>query len=287
MVYYSGSSFTRYAMDKANEFGGFSNKATTKLHNDSYDAYRHALLSAKLTSYFGDNFAKDFLDDHEKDNPNPASETNMDKWNNNIGRQKYHNWKSATEAGETSKSLDEWIYDKVKEGKTINDPTNDSRTWVEPENSSLPSSNGGWYDNGHQCLKPWAKDVNRNGKSYGYDPLILDLGGNGIETIFVAGFSGSLFDHNNDGIRTATGWISAGDGLLVRDLNGNGLIDNGSELFGNNTRLANGATAAHGYAALAELDSNHDNLINQADELFSSLKVWQDINQDGISQSNE
>ncbi|MDK4643326.1 hypothetical protein QG063_10050, partial [Kingella kingae] len=38
---------------------------------------------------------------------------------------------------------------------------------------------------------------------------------------------------------------------------------------------------------LAELDSNHDNLINQADELFSSLKVWQDINQDGISQSNE
>ncbi|WP_418604968.1 DUF6973 domain-containing protein [Kingella kingae] len=105
MVYYSGSSFTRYAMDKANEFGGFSNKATTKLHNDSYDAYRHALLSAKLTSYFGDNFAKDFLDDHEKDNPNPASETNMDKWNNNIGRQKYHNWKSATRAGETSKSF--------------------------------------------------------------------------------------------------------------------------------------------------------------------------------------
>ncbi|MDK4629551.1 iron-regulated protein FrpC, partial [Kingella kingae] len=96
-----------------------------------------------------------------------------------------------------------------------------------------------------------------------------------------------LFDHNNDGIRTATGWISAGDGLLVRDLNGNGLIDNGSELFGNNTRLANGQNAAHGYAALAELDSNHDNLINQADELFSSLKVWQDINQDGISQSNE
>ena len=141
-----------------------------------------------------------------------------------------------------------------------------------------------WIDNLPKWAKEWlGLDAKRSGKAHGYDPLILDIGGNGIETISVAGFSGSLFDHNNDGIRTATGWISAGDGLLVRDLNGNGLIDNGSELFGNNTRLANGQNAAHGYAALAELDSNHDNLINQADELFSSLKVWQDINQDGIS----
>ena len=145
-----------------------------------------------------------------------------------------------------------------------------------------------WIDNLPKWAKEWlGLNAKRSGKAHGYDPLILDLGGNGIETISVAAFSGSLFDHNNDGIRTATGWISADDGLLVRDLNGNGLIDNGSELFGNNTRLANGQNAAHGYAALAELDSNHDNLINQADELFSSLKVWQDINQDGISQSNE
>ena len=147
----------------------------------------------------------------------------------------------------------------------------------------LPEKN--WCD--PSDWKDWQGEVNRDGKAHGYDPLILNLGGNGIETISVAAFSGSLFDHNNDGIRTATGWISADDGLLVRDLNGNGLIDNGSELFGNNTRLANGQNAAHGYAALSELDSNHDNLINQADELFSSLKVWQDINQDGISQANE
>ena len=145
-----------------------------------------------------------------------------------------------------------------------------------------------WIDNLPKWAKEWlGLNAKRSGKAHGYDPLILDLGGNGIETISVAGFSGSLFDHNNDGIRTAIGWISSDDGLLVRDLNGNGLIDNGSELFGNNTRLANGQNAAHGYAALAELDSNHDNLINQADELFSSLKVWQDINQDGISQANE
>ncbi len=86
---------------------------------------------------------------------------------------------------------------------------------------------------------------------------------------------------------TATGWTAAGNGILALDLDKNGKIDSGKEIFGNHSVLSNGATAAHGYAALAELDSNHDNLINQADELFSSLKVWQDINQDGISQANE
>ena len=82
-------------------------------------------------------------------------------------------------------------------------------------------------------------------------------------------------------------WTAAGNGILALDLDKNGKIDSGKEIFGNHSVLSNGATAAHDYAALAELDSNHDNLINQADELFSSLKVWQDINQDGISQANE
>ncbi|HGG7859286.1 TPA: hypothetical protein ACJJF9_002208, partial [Neisseria meningitidis] len=108
-----------------------------------------------------------------------------------------------------------------------------------------------------------------------------------IETVAAKGFSGSLFDHNGNGIRTATGWVSADDGLLVRDLNGNGIIDNGAELFGDNTKLADGSFAKHGYAALAELDSNGDNIINAADAAFQSLRVWQDLNQDGISQTNE
>ena len=130
------------------------------------------------------------------------------------------------------------------------------------------------------------KKLPRSNKAHGYDPLILNLDGNGIQTIAPSSIS-ARFDHNADGIATATGWIAAGNGILALDLNKNGKIDSGKEIFGNHSVLSNGATAAHGYAALAELDSNHDNLINQADELFSSLKVWQDINQDGISQSNE
>ncbi|WP_409072518.1 calcium-binding protein [Neisseria meningitidis] len=146
----------------------------------------------------------------------------------------------------------------------------------------------GWIDDGHQCLAPWVKETKkRNGKYHVYDPLALDLDGDGIETIATKGFAGALFDHRNQGIRTATGWVSADDGLLVRDLNGNGIIDNGAELFGDNTKLADGSFAKHGYAALAELDSNGDNIINAADAAFQSLRVWQDLNQDGISQANE
>nr|WP_244958818.1 calcium-binding protein [Neisseria shayeganii] len=143
----------------------------------------------------------------------------------------------------------------------------------------LCNSSFGW-------LNPW-NEQNRSGQSYSYDPLALDLDGDGLETVGTNRFSGSLFDHNRDGIRTATGWVAADDGFLVYDRNGNGMIDNGGELFGDNTLLADGSRAAHGYAALAELDGNGDGKVDAADQAFSSLRVWRDLNQDGISQSGE
>ena len=145
----------------------------------------------------------------------------------------------------------------------------------------------GWYDNGHQCLALWTKELNRDGKYYVYDPLALDLDGDGIEVVAANGFAGALFDHTGSGIRTATGWVSADDGLLVRDINGNGIIDNGAELFGDNTKLKNGGAAQHGFAALADLDSNGDKVIDAKDAAFKELRVWRDINQDGISQNDE
>ena len=44
-------------------------------------------------------------------------------------------------------------------------------------------------------------------------------------------------EYKNDGIRTATGWINKDDGLLVYDRNGDGVVNNGGELFGDNTLL--------------------------------------------------
>ncbi len=110
------------------------------------------------------------------------------------------------------------------------------------------------------------------------DPLILDLDGGGVSLTALA-TSNVFFDLNNDGFREHTGWVSAGDGLVVRDLNGNGIIDNGSELFGSQTQ--------NGFAALSALDSNADGKISSLDSAFTSLRVWRDINQDGVSQTTE
>ncbi|NWA46631.1 hypothetical protein HX889_54305, partial [Pseudomonas reactans] len=77
------------------------------------------------------------------------------------------------------------------------------------------------------------------------------------------------------------------DGLLVWDKNGNGKIDSGSELFGNNTKLKSGENAANGFLALADLDENHDGVFDAQDSAFSKLKVWRDLNSDGVVQSGE
>jgi hypothetical protein len=117
------------------------------------------------------------------------------------------------------------------------------------------------------------------------DPLVLDLDGDGLELIAANGTV--LFDHNADGIKTGTGWSAANDGLLVRDLNGNGLIDYSRELFGIDTIKSNSTFATQGFDALKDLDSNLDGFITSADAAFAELKVWQDLNQDGISQAGE
>lgn len=121
-----------------------------------------------------------------------------------------------------------------------------------------------------------------------YDPLALDLNGDGvIKTISSNELTGVLFDNDSDGVRTATGWVSPEDGLLVRDINNDGLINNGSELFGDNTKLSNGDNAENGFSALSDLDSNNDGRVDSSDEKFNELKIWKDINGDGISQSDE
>jgi Ca2+-binding RTX toxin-like protein len=121
-----------------------------------------------------------------------------------------------------------------------------------------------------------------------YDPLALDLDGDGIVgTHADTNWDGPLFDNDGDGIRTATGWIGANDGLLVRDIDGNGLIDSGRELFGDQTLLADGTTARSGFAALAAMDSNGDGQVDALDAEFSTIRVWRDANGNGTTEAGE
>ncbi|MBC3873681.1 calcium-binding protein [Undibacterium flavidum] len=120
------------------------------------------------------------------------------------------------------------------------------------------------------------------------DPLALDLDGDGIETNNTGGNGQPiLFDHDADGVKTGTGWLRPDDAWLALDINGNGKIDNGRELFGVDTLLKSGTFAQNGFAALADNDVNLDGKIDQLDPIFANLKVWRDLNQDGISQVNE
>ena len=125
------------------------------------------------------------------------------------------------------------------------------------------------------------------------DPLVLDLNGGGLTTVGIDPVNPILFDHNADGVRTGTGWLGAGEGILTLDLNGNGTVDSGRELFGDNTILTRasnpraGQTAANGFDALADLDDNIDGKIDSADTVYNQLRIWQDTNQDAVSQATE
>ncbi|MEB3317652.1 MAG: hypothetical protein VKO39_05870, partial [Cyanobacteriota bacterium] len=118
------------------------------------------------------------------------------------------------------------------------------------------------------------------------DPLLLDLDGDGIET---RGRQDQLilFDHDADGVKTGTGWVKPDDGWLVLDRNRNGSIDSGRELFGIDSLKDNGQMAADGFDALRDFDANSDGKIDANDRIFGSLRIWRDLNQDGISQSDE
>jgi hypothetical protein len=119
------------------------------------------------------------------------------------------------------------------------------------------------------------------------DPLILDLDNDGLETLGIIPTAPILFDHSGTGLKTATGWVNPDDAFLVLDRNGNNTIDSGKELFGDATALYAGGTAADGFAALAQEDTNHDGLVNASDTRFASLRLWRDLNQDGVSQTGE
>jgi hypothetical protein len=112
-------------------------------------------------------------------------------------------------------------------------------------------------------------------------PIILDLDKDGVETTAVN--NGTYFDHDANGFSEQTGWASSDDGLLVMDRDADGLIEDGTELFGNNTILANGTNASNGFQALAELDSNADGKIDANDAAYSQLRIWQDIDEDGYN----
>jgi hypothetical protein len=117
----------------------------------------------------------------------------------------------------------------------------------------------------------------------------------GCETPLVLSFDGApvSFERNEhgfdflNGMSTATDWPSAATPWLAIDRNGNGAIDDASELFGSASPLAAGGRASDGFMALRDLDSNGDGRITPEDEAWSRLLVWTDRNGDRVSTPDE
>jgi hypothetical protein len=126
----------------------------------------------------------------------------------------------------------------------------------------------------------------------GQSPIIFDLDDNGFN--LTDADRGVDFDLNADHQRERVAWTTTAgtNAWLCRDRNGDGVIGDGRELFGNSTPLANGHKAPNGFVALAEFDApasggNADGQLDSRDRLWGTLLLWIDANHDGHSQPGE
>jgi hypothetical protein len=94
------------------------------------------------------------------------------------------------------------------------------------------------------------------------DPLVVNFSGNAAELTR----DRYEFDIDADGAADQIHFLSSGSGFLALDRNGDGRINDGSELFG--------ALSGNGFADLAELDDDGNGWIDEADEVFDRLRIW-------------
>jgi hypothetical protein len=94
------------------------------------------------------------------------------------------------------------------------------------------------------------------------DPLILNFGGSAAQLTSQR----FKFDINSDGKSENINFVTGGSGFLALDRNGDGQINNGSELFG--------AKSGDGFAELAALDSDKNGWIDENDAAYAQLRVW-------------
>lgn len=112
-----------------------------------------------------------------------------------------------------------------------------------------------------------------------FDPIVLDLNGDGLN---LKNFNhGVIFDLSGDGAAAQCGFVQDDDALLFLDENNDGVCNNGRELFGDHDGYANG------FEKLRAYDLNGDNIINDDDDIYGELRVWNDWNNDGVCDAEE
>lgn len=111
----------------------------------------------------------------------------------------------------------------------------------------------------------------RAGDAKKIDPLVINFDGKGV------GLNQTTFDFDIDsnGTEEQLASLRSGSGFLAFDRNADGVINNGSELFGPNT--------GQGFAELARFDEDGNHFIDEGDSIYNKLRIWT-VNEDGSSQ---
>lgn len=94
------------------------------------------------------------------------------------------------------------------------------------------------------------------------DPLVINLNGSGVSL----GSKTYEFDLDADGKMDRIAFTNAGSGFLALDKNKNGVVDNGTELFG--------PTMGNGFAELALYDDDQNGWIDENDAIYEDLAIW-------------
>ena len=157
----------------------------------------------------------------------------------------------------------------------------------ESENPGFGPGGWSWFNPSEEFWKAFKKFLSYVTPPSMNSPIILDLNGDGVKTVDLKD-SKVMFDLSGNGRKQLTGWVDKNDGLLVLDRNGNQVIDDGRELFGDGTLKSDGSGLCHdGFEALAQEDSNGDGIIDAGDANWSKFKIWRDLNQNGRTDEGE
>ena len=119
-------------------------------------------------------------------------------------------------------------------------------------------------------------------------PILIDVAGDGFR--LTSSDDGVRIAARRGHERTERAWTEAGsdDAWLVLDRNGDGVINDMSELFGSTTPQPKVFGAqGNGFLALAVFDVDENGAINEDDAVYEELRLWQDKNHDGESQPEE
>lgn len=102
----------------------------------------------------------------------------------------------------------------------------------------------------------------RAGDGVRKDPLVINFNGSAAQLTDTS----FAFDIDSDGTQEQISFVGPNSGFLALDLNGDGIINNGSELFG--------AQSGDGFADLARHDADGNLWIDENDAVYADLRIW-------------